>query len=993
MDGWNSMSPGETRPAAFLKQPIPISIIVLCAAVFHIPLLLMRIPANTYDGYFHMSMASHYAHHWFDPWNAKQLGGFSQTTYPPLTHQWIALLSKLFGLENAYMLVQGVVILLLPLAVLRFSRLWVDARASSYAAFCSAFTGSLCALVYQDGQIGTISSTTLFLLALPSLYHYVLHGRRRDLMFGLVLWCTASAAHHATLIFGTAFFVAPLAWRAVSDFQNQYLRESIRKPLIRLATAAVTAMTGIVVVLFPYIASLRKNPITQVPIPHQSRANFILSPFWGFHYWIMPFGIFILALPYILLKGTQRRYFPLFLGFYFALLFGLGGTTPVPRWILGRAFQVLTFERFTLWAVLLALPFAGMLISELLDRYGTKAAIGVSLGLFLNASVAIAEDAFVHLRDAPVDITSVVQFLNTNGHDKYRYVTLGFGRAISHIDCYTNAGTVDGEYNSARTLPEMTRYGAAEFTSSKYFGTRGIAALSALLRHANHYGLKYIFVRDSYYDSLLTFAGWRPIADLNGGRIQIWTTVGIAPAKPILSPYRSPAWQGILWGTVPFGVSLLAIVMTVLRLRTSGAENQDRVQTVADTEGLIADPVHRIALVTAFPPGRGDLSEYGFQLARVLQDSYGLYPAIFADLHDDRPEELAGYNVIRCWRFNSSVTFAKLVVAIRRAQPDVVWFNMGLSTMANKPAAAFAASAIPPLLRLLGCNTHVTLHAFSENVDFQDAGIPFPALYRLGSRLATRLLLLTDGVHVLLPSYKQKIAATFGSVEHKVFVHSHGAFDFQPDNTTAERMPGVVLAFGSWGTYKRVEALIEAFKIVRSQIPAQLWIAGGDHPKARGYLEESAAKYRDIADLSFLGYIEEQYVAQLFKAVSLAVLPYTSSAGSSGVIHLACEYDVPVLASDIPDLRELAEFEDLRLEFYPPNAIDALAEQMLLILRDPQLRSEIAQHNREAVQSVSLRHIVGDYLRIFAETTRSRSRIHQEHPGTAPDTTSSSRAL
>jgi len=175
------------RLPPFLTRPIPVWQIVLCALIFHGPLLLMHLPAETYDSQFHMSMAANYAHHWFNPWNEQQLGGFSQTTYPPLTHQWIALLSHVVGLTSAFMLVQGTVILLLPLAVYRFSRLWTDARSASYAAFCSIFLGSLCLLVYQDGQIGTTSSTTLFLLALPSMYEYVLKGRRDDLIFGLVL--------------------------------------------------------------------------------------------------------------------------------------------------------------------------------------------------------------------------------------------------------------------------------------------------------------------------------------------------------------------------------------------------------------------------------------------------------------------------------------------------------------------------------------------------------------------------------------------------------------------------------------------------------------------------------------------------------------------------------------------------------------------------------------------------------------------------------------
>src|SRR6202023_1183226 len=136
----------ETATSAPLGRAIPLSLIVMCALAFHGPLLMMQVPANSFDANFHMSMASHYAQHWFDPWNEQAFAGCSQTTYPPLTHQWTAILSYLVGLTSAFMLVQGIVILLLPVGVYRFAQLWTSDRAASYAAFFSIFIGALCLL-------------------------------------------------------------------------------------------------------------------------------------------------------------------------------------------------------------------------------------------------------------------------------------------------------------------------------------------------------------------------------------------------------------------------------------------------------------------------------------------------------------------------------------------------------------------------------------------------------------------------------------------------------------------------------------------------------------------------------------------------------------------------------------------------------------------------------------------------------------------------------
>ena len=114
-----------------------------------------------------------------------------------------------------------------------------------------------------------------------------------------------------------------------------------------------------------------------------------------------------------------------------------------------------------------------------------------------------------------------------------------------------DAGSVDGEWNSGRMLPELTRYGGAELTSSKYFGKPGLDALRAMLMHADHYGLKWIFVRDRYYDPLLAFAGWRPVDSLDDQTITVWSKDGVPPAMPVVPAANTAALAGSSVGNSP----------------------------------------------------------------------------------------------------------------------------------------------------------------------------------------------------------------------------------------------------------------------------------------------------------------------------------------------------------------------------------------------------------------------------------------------------------
>lgn len=589
----------ESAASAPLRRAIPISLIVICAFAFHGPLLLMRLPENTFDAHFHMSMASHYAHHWFDPWNEKSLGGFSQTTYPPLTHQWIAVFSHAVGLSYGFMLVIGAMIILLPVAVYRFAKLWVPERAASYGAFCSIFLGSLGILAYQDGQIGTIAATTLFLLAIPSAFLYVVNGHWRDFIFGLALSCTAAAAHHATLLFGLPFFVLPTVWLAFRDYRVANPESSMVVPIRRTMFFVVSSGLGMLVVLLPYFLALLKSPIDQTPIPHLSRSNFLLDPKWGLHYWIIPFGVVALALPYIIYKGAaESRLRPLLFGFYFALLFGLGGTTPLPRWILGRAFEILTFERFTFWALVLAMPFVGLLASYLVDRFKVRAAIALVVLVVSSGALAVAWNVYFPLIGTPLNVTPIVNFLNQGDHARYRYLTLGFANALSQIASYTEAPSVDGEYNSGRSLPEMTRHGVGQLSTAKFYGSEGLSALSEMLRHAEKYGLRYIFVSDSYYYPILTFAGWHQMESYEHGTITVWVNPSTPYAQPIPSPLRPPRWQGIMWGTIPVGVSLLTLALAVGRMREAA---RTQVVDSVDDIGISPNPEDEVTPSSPIP--------------------------------------------------------------------------------------------------------------------------------------------------------------------------------------------------------------------------------------------------------------------------------------------------------------------------------------------------------------------------------------------------------
>jgi glycosyltransferase involved in cell wall biosynthesis len=377
----------------------------------------------------------------------------------------------------------------------------------------------------------------------------------------------------------------------------------------------------------------------------------------------------------------------------------------------------------------------------------------------------------------------------------------------------------------------------------------------------------------------------------------------------------------------------------------------------------------KVLLVTSFPPSRGDLNEYGYHLAYSLRNNPEVDLVILAD-EIDSGNELDGFAIDRCWRFDSISNPLRLLSAIRKHNPDVVWFNIGFSTFARNPLAAFLALAIPGFARLSGCYTHITLHTIFERINLKDAGVRWPAVYTAAGHIGTQMLLLANDVSVLLPSFRDDLAANYGKRANRVRFRPHGTFDSAKYEKTvaSETSERIILAFGYWGTYKRVDLLLDSMdEVVRNVPNAVLVIAGTNHPSTPGYLESLQKKCASRSCVRFLGYVPETDLPTLFSSASVLALPYTSAAGTSGVMHQACQYGLPMVASSIPEIVEIAEQEKVAVEFYPPNDARTLAAHLIRVLTSDELYRRASEQNLLAAGLTPISEVTNGYVQLFQE--------------------------
>ncbi len=600
--GQTLSAPGATADA-WSNDGVPLLLVALaCALLFHGGLLPFT-HENTYDAFIHMFFGDHYYRSWFDPWEPRWYTGFLTTSYPPGTHMAIGALMHVMSLRAAFVTVQLFGLLLLTVGVFRFSLLWVAPRAAGFASIALVISSSISETIHIFGQLPTIFSLGVFLNGLPYVYRWIVIGRWANFLLAVLFGAATTAAHHVTTLFGTILFIVPLGLhclRAVAELNPlppraapaTGLRGAFRRParpfarpaawlrrfvspVARGLLLAVLLVAGIVVTILPYWIWSVNDPITQVPIPHGSRESFIARPDMGLVFFLIPWGLSLLFLPYAWYKGLTSRLWPLAASLALCFVLGTGGTTPISRAILRGAFDILTLDRFTFWGSILILPFLGLMIDALVQgrsgkliaaAFGRGTQILVLTGIF-TAMVVLAVSIAIMPTSKPtqpefIDPEPIVQFMSSDDHDQWRYLTLGFGDQFAYLSARMEAQSIDGNYHSARRLPELMRFSVERLENAKYLGVPGLGSLQQFLTNADTYHLKYVFSNDAFYDPLLHFSGWTRLIRLQNG-IVVWEKPDVDPL-PLLQPRRDISQgQRLMWGLLPPTMLLSAFAVLI----------------------------------------------------------------------------------------------------------------------------------------------------------------------------------------------------------------------------------------------------------------------------------------------------------------------------------------------------------------------------------------------------------------------------------------------
>lgn len=392
----------------------------------------------------------------------------------------------------------------------------------------------------------------------------------------------------------------------------------------------------------------------------------------------------------------------------------------------------------------------------------------------------------------------------------------------------------------------------------------------------------------------------------------------------------------------------------------------------------------KLAIVTSYPPSKVTLNEYAYHLVKNFRQKQEVSEIIL--LTDETPnakdlnfeEQGCKITVKECWKFNSYLNIVNVTKSIHSIQPDAVLFNLQFMKFGDKKIAAALGLMLPLICRIQKIPTIALLHNILEEVDLCTAGFTSSKIMQkiygfIGTSL-TKLILQADIVAVTMQKYVDVLESKYNA--ENVVLIPHGTFEIskRPDFKKTKG-PLQVMTFGKFGTYKKVESMIEAVEKVRNNtgLDLEVVIAGTDNPNVPGYLKSVQKQYKHVSGVRFTGYVEEEEVAPLFQQSAVVVFPYTSTTGSSGVLHQAGSYGKAVVMPDLGDLALLVKDEGYKGEFFNPTCVDSLATAIENIVTNETYRISLGQANYRAATAFPMSTITDMYVNKFDAIFASRT--------------------
>jgi glycosyltransferase involved in cell wall biosynthesis len=378
-----------------------------------------------------------------------------------------------------------------------------------------------------------------------------------------------------------------------------------------------------------------------------------------------------------------------------------------------------------------------------------------------------------------------------------------------------------------------------------------------------------------------------------------------------------------------------------------------------------------LAIVSPFPPAITGIGQYGYYVTRALAHSRSFSRiTVLAGSASagETPNHLGSTIIDYCWQPGSLSARSAILSRLKHLRPDLVWFNLGASIFGRSPWCNISGSLTPMLARQIGLPTVVTLHELVEFADLRALNAPGGPFAWLGARLLTNIATHADVICLTMRQYESLLSARQLECSH-IPIGAYHEPELLQESTSQD-----LLFFTTLAPFKGLELLLEAFCRLHHMYPhLKLTIAGAEHTRFPNYAHELKEQFSSMDGITWLGQIPEERVIDLFREAQIVIVPYRASTGSSSVLYQAATWGRCIVASDLKEIRILAEESNLQIEFFKAGNIDSLFHAIQTLLNSTQKRRQQTWHNFNSIQQTCPEMTGKKYIQAFNRAFEKRN--------------------
>jgi len=223
--------------------------------------------------------------------------------------------------------------------------------------------------------------------------------------------------------------------------------------------------------------------------------------------------------------------------------------------------------------------------------------------------------------------------------------------------------------------------------------------------------------------------------------------------------------------------------------------------------------------------------------------------------------------------------------------------------------------------------------------------------------------------------------------------HFPGYYNIIPNGVDVERFAAAqplpelgdgmvnILSVGRLETRKGQRFLLRAFADVKAQRPeARLVIVGGYNERQRRAYERWVAEH-NLRDVVFAGYVRDDELPRYHRSAQVFCAPNTGNESQGIILLEAMAAGCPVVASNIGGFAGVVTHGVEGLLVRPKDS-EALAEALLQLVDNPDLRRSMGERGRDAAQQYSWervsQRVLSYYERLLYERQSVLARGRQE---------------